>query len=491
MADRAALLIAVETFFEAGPPVPYAAADAAELLRALPAAGYAPDRCTLLAGHRTTKGVIESHLRRLPKLVGKADSLLVLVIARGFRHKGVGYLACADTILPDQPGTALAVDDLAAALHKVRCPEIVVLLDVDPLPASGEFTPPGFEPGLGEEQLRAWFESSPACVGLLAAEPAERSFESAQLRHGIWRHHLIEAFTGKTRSGVGKDGTLTAAGLHAFLEGAVPRTLRRTYETDVEQTPLLLGEGNAAAVVADLGKLLGAGGELLDPARMKRVVFRSESPGKVKDLAGYRKTHTLPERANEWARKYVNRTAAADIKMDLDNTFDMVREQFGYKRKDLDVSAERDGFGFIRTPDFEYTVSVAVNPDEPTEVIWRREVGRLSDPAFVRSAGFASVFGGRFDKLVFEFAVPVDVAEFVDRIEENPPEGVKVSVGSGSESAEVRLAGFAGRVSVSRDAVTIEGRPGSSASLLDQFLAFLRKFGGVGEPKALPPASGT
>ncbi|MBX9584682.1 MAG: hypothetical protein K2X87_30635, partial [Gemmataceae bacterium] len=164
-------------------------------------------------------------------------------------------------------------------------------------------------------------------------------------------------------------------------------------------------------------------------------------------------------------------------------------EQFGYKRKDLDVSAERDGLGFIRTPDFEYTLTVHVDPDDPTEVIWRREVGRLSDPGFVRSEGFAAIFGGMFDKLVFEFAVPVDVAEFVDRIEDDPPEGVKVSVASGSEAAEVKLAGFGGRITVSRTAVEIEGRAGATAGLLDQFLSFLRKFSGVGEPRALPPAS--
>jgi hypothetical protein len=86
---------------------------------------------------------------------------------------------------------------------------------------------------------------------------------------------------------------------------------------------------------------------------------------------------------------------------------------------------------------------------------------------------------------VFEFAVPVDVAEFVDRIEDAPPEGVKVHIASGADAAEVRLAGFAGRVTMSRTAVTIEGRPGAG-SLLDQFLAFLRTFRGVGEPKALP-----
>jgi hypothetical protein len=297
--------------------------------------------------------------------------------------------------------------------------------------------------------------------------------------------HLIEAFTGKTRAGVAKDGSLSAAALHAYLADAVPRTLRRAYDTADEQTPTLYGEGNAAAVVADLGELLGSSGELLDPTRMKRVVFRAESSGRVKDLSGYRKSHTVPERANDWARKYVNRVAAGDIKADLDNTFDMVREEFGYKRKDLDVSAERDGMGFIRTPDFEYTVTVSVDPDEPESVIWRREVGRLSGPEFVRSEGFRNVFGTTFNKLVFEFSSAIDVAEFVDRIEDAPPEGVKVSVASDSGAAVVALAGFAGKVSVTRDAVVIEGPAGNPGSLLTQFLAFLTKFGGLGEPLAL------
>lgn len=481
MPARAALLIAVETSFEAGPAVPYAAADAAELLRALPAAGYHPDKCHLLAGHRTTKAVVESTLARLPKLVGKADALLVLVVTRAFAHKGRGYLVCADTITPDLTGTALPVADLVAALHKTRIPEIAVLLDVDPLAIQGELAPSGLDEG----ELAKLFDASPACVGLLAAAPGERSFESAQLRHGVWRHHLIEAFAAKSRSNVGPDGTLTAAGLHAGLAEHVPRTLRKVYETPQEQTPLLFGEANAGVVVADLSALIGPGGDLLDPARMRRVVFRAESPGRVKELAGFHKSHSVPDRANDWARKYVNRIAQPDIKADLDNVFDAVREQFGYKRKDLDVSAERDGLGFVRTPDFEYTVTVAVDPDDPSQVVWRREVGRLRDPEFVRSEGFAAVFGSMFDRLVFEFAVPVNVAAFVDRIEEAPPAGVKVGVGSDGDTAEVKLAGFAGRVTVTRTAVEISGRAGATAGLLDQFLLFLRTFAGVGEPKAL------
>jgi hypothetical protein len=479
--DRAALLIAVETFFEAGPPVPYAAADCAELLRALPAAGYDPEKCLLIAGTRTTKAAIESHLKRLPKLLGRADTLLVLFVTRGFPHGGRGYLACADTIAPDLIETSIPVADLIAAIHKTKCKEIAVLLDVDPLPQLGEMMPSG----LHEGELRALFDDSPKAVGLLASAPGERSFDSAHLRHGIWRHHLIEAFTGKVRAGVTTAGALTATTLQAYLADAVPRTLRRSYETPQEQSPMLLGEAHGAMVLADLASVFGTGGEILDPGRMKRVVLRSENIGKVKDLAGYRKSHSPPDRANDWARKYVNRIAAADIKADLDRVFDMVRDEFGYKRKDLDVSAERDGMGFIRTPEFEYTISLEVNPDEPTEVIWRREIGRMAGPEFVRSRPFQAVFGSMFDRLVFEFDVPVNVAEFVDRIEEAPPEGVKVGVASDANAAAITLAGFGGKVMVQPDAVTIFGRPGAPANLLEQFLTFLRKFAGLGEPRAL------
>lgn len=481
MADRAALLIAVDIFFEAAAPVAYAAGDVADLHRALPAAGYNPQKCFLVAGTRTTKAAIESHLARLSKLIGKADSLLVLFVSRAFSHKGRGYLVCADTILPDLTGTAIPFASLIAELNKTKCKEIAILLDLDPLTLSGEMVPSG----LDEDELKRLFDDSATNVGLLACEPNERSYESGQLRHGIWRHHLIEAFTGKVRAGVNKDATLTAGALQTYLEEAVPRTLRRTYETTQVQSPRLFGAQNAAMIVADLTSLLGPSGELLDPGRMRRVVFRSESVGRVKDLTGYRKSHSLPDRANEWARKYVNRIATADIKADLDSMFDRIREQFGYKRKDLDVSAERDGMGFIRTPEFEYTVSLAVNADNPAEITWRREVSRLAGSEFVRSTGFQEVFGSMFDRLVFEFAEPVDVAEFIDRIEDKPPEGVKVGLTSDAHSAEIVLTGFTGRITVTPEAVVIQGHPGSSTSLLEQFLVFLRKFGGLCESKAL------
>lgn len=60
-----------------------------------------------------------------------------------------------------------------------------------------------------------------------------------------------------------------------------------------------------------------------------------------------------------------------------------------------------------------------------------------------------------------------------------------VSVASDSGAAVVALAGFSGRISVTRDALTIEGRAGNPSSLMEQFLVFIRKFGALGEPRAI------
>lgn len=480
MPERAALLIAVESYFEAASPIPYASADLGELARALPEARYRREKCFQITSHRTTKASLDSHLQRLPKLVGKVETLLVAIVARGFSHKGKGYLACMDTLTADPIETSLPIADLIAALHRTRCREIVVLLDADPLEMEG------MEPGLNREELTKLFDDSPSCVGLLASEPGERSHESGTLRHGIWRHHVIEAFTGTARAALAKDGTLSAASLQAFLEEAVPRTARRTGDKPLSQTPVLFGEANAAVVVTDLSHLSKpTDAELLDPARLKRIVFRAETSGRIKDLAGFRKSHALPDRANDYAKKFLARTAMPDIQADLDATFDAIRDAFGYRRKDLDVSAERDGHGFLRAPDFDYSVSASIDPDDPSKLIWRREIGRLHDADFIRGEAFTRVFGRAFDRLVFEFAVPVDVAAFVDRIEDNTPEGIKVSAGSSGDTCEIAIEGFVGKVMIERRSLTIEGRSANSSGLLDQFLAFLAKFGPLGESKAL------
>src|SRR5258708_36761382 len=106
---------------------------------------------------------------------------------------------------------------------------------------------------------------------------------------------------------------------------------------------------------------------------LKRIAFRVESAGRVKNLRGFVKGHSIPDRDSASARKFIVRIAEDDVKADIDETYQSIRESFGFKRRQLEASIE-DGAGVIRTPRFDYSVSVHLETDKPAAVLWRREI---------------------------------------------------------------------------------------------------------------------
>jgi hypothetical protein len=486
VADRWALVIATDKYLDPTlGTVPYAEAGARAVSDALAAAGYPKGNQFVLLGPHATKAVVESRLRKLKKAVRRGDELLAYIAGRGFSRKGAGFLACRDTLPDDLTETALPVAGLLTALTATKAGQVTVLLDAGAGPPL-----PDVEPHLDADELAALFDESPKAAALTACRPDEPSHAAAGLKGSVWTSLVLDALSGRAAKAPNGNGRLTAAALYRFLDEELPRALRKHFEAGATQTPQLYGEQNAGNVVADLSPLLGGGDGLflLDPDRLRRVAFRSESLGRVRDLAGWRKTYELPDSARPSAKRFVARVANADVKADLDEVYEAARERFGYKRKDLEAATGPDGFGVLRTPDFEYTVTAALDEADPSRVAWRREVGGFADPGFVRGPGFDAVFGRLFDQLVFEFAAPVDVEALVDRLEDRPPKGARVQVASDGASCDITLAGFAGRVTVDRHSLTVRGRAGNSAGLLDQFLAFLRTVGPLGEPAALPPA---
>jgi hypothetical protein len=198
--------------------------------------------------------------------------------------------------------------------------------------------------------------------------------------------------------------------------------------------------------------------------------------GRVKELRGFAKGHAVPDRASAAARKFIARLAADDIQADLEKTYQSLRESYGFKRRQLE-SSHADGNGVIRTPRFVYSISVACDPGDAAVVVWRREISSLRDPLVVRSPEFHDVFGTQFSSLVFEFSEPIDVAELVDRLEEEERPGVKLSCASDASWCEIAVKGFHNAIRVDRTNLIIDGPNSSSAaSLLDQFLLFVAGF---------------
>ena len=323
-------------------------------------------------------------------------------------------------------------------------------------------------------------------VILTASEPHNTAHAAAGLKAPVWTHILTEALHGRGRNIAGPDGSIFVNALHEHVRAELPRIARGHLDAGSRQKPQRYGPADTDFVIAERADPTPADpAGLLDPARLRRVVFRSETFHRVKDLTDWRKTFAIPTTATASSKKFVGRVAGVDVQADLDAVLARCRDELGYRRKDVTTSAESDGTGALHTPDFEYMVTVGLDPDDPSQVVWLRDVTGFTDPGFVRGPGFAAVFGSRLDRLVFEFARPVDVPGLVDRLEDEPPDGLRVVVGADDDECEISLTGFAGRIVVRPGVLEVRGRAGDSAGLLDLFLAFLQRVGPVGDPPAL------
>jgi len=476
VARRSALVIATDSFVEAGfGHCPFAEAGTRALADALAVAGWNLPAEYRLFGPLATKAIIESRLRKLRKSIVKGEELIVVFSGRGLSTEGASYLLCRDTLAEDLAGTAVDFTAFTECLASSKAGRIAVLLDVASDPADRERAPfqlPEFEPGS-------------KIAGLLSSSDGEPWLAAAELKSTAWMHLAIDGLLGRAA----KNGRVSLASLGEYVERELPRVLRKHGEPGASQSAAAFGEALESFHLADVVVAPESPG--LDFGRLRRVVLRAEATTRVKDLAGFRKSFQIPTNAGPSSRKFLARLAADEIRIGLDEVYAAVRDRFGYRRKDLDLHVDNDGSGFLKTPDFQYTVTASQDASDPASILWRREAGAFSNIAFARGDGFADVFGKVFDQIVLEFAEPVEVIALVDRLEDRPLPGTKVIVNAAGDACEVVLAGFAGRVTIDRHSLAVRGRPGDLAGLFERFLHFLQTVDGVAELPAIGPAPKT
>ncbi len=483
----AAFVIGVESYQDAAlPPARYAAADAAAFTQALQPLGVAAERQTVLLDATATKTTIESKLRRLGPRLRDDDTLAVYWSGYAFAAAGETFLAGHDTQSDDLADTAVPLAALARAVERLPCKRAVVFLDLRPLPGSFD----GLT-DINPDEFQALFADSRTRIAFVSRGAGESSHVADGLRHGVWAHLLLEAFAGNAPAARDERDRVTPRSLQRYLADELPRSLRQVLEEPAEQTPALVGSPPANQVLADLGPLLRARREAagLEGQQLQRVLLWSETRTRVRDLAGFQKTHHVPDRVGPATERFVAAIARDDLQADLDAVYAAVRNHLGYKRKDVALTRPTDGAGAIRTPEFDYLVSVALAADDPSVVILRREVTHLRTPGLLRNADFQRAFGNAFQALSFEYAEPLDVAGLVDRLEEDSPTGVRLRCAADGSWCELDLAGFPGTVRVEGRRLDILGRRIAGAgSLWAAFEAFQNLFNRAAAAKALPAA---
>lgn len=216
------------------------------------------------------------------------------------------------------------------------------------------------------------------------------------------------------------------------------------------------------------------------PAELAHVALVREQRSRVRDLTGFRRTHQVPTEVNEHTQSFVARIAVPDLAADLDTRFADFRRLLNFKRVDLQVSEPDGGAGLITTPWFDYQVAVALAPDDPAEVIWRRQVSAFRAPQELFASAFSAVFGNLFDTVELEPPCSIDIAEFIDRIEAQAPPSISLDYDRHATWCHVSLPGVLGQLRLTADRVSlVVAQPPPPARLLEAFLKMRSQFAGI------------
>lgn len=191
----------------------------------------------------------------------------------------------------------------------------------------------------------------------------------------------------------------------------------------------------------------------------------------VKGLTGFnKKSHRIPEKADDWAEKQVAQITEEEVKADLNLIFQRLRKEFGLRRAEMKVSQEQ-GTGAIDTPYFQYSVVVCVNPEKPSEVIWQRQVTDIRERVQVLSQQFERVFVNVFDTVEFFPQTVVNIDEVIDRIEDLEDERIKLDYDIDATDCSLEMDGLLGIVEIKPSSISLkQNSEVSPKDLLQSFL---------------------
>jgi uncharacterized caspase-like protein len=143
--------------------------------------------------------------------------------------EGIFYFCCPD-YTPAKPGeTAIAVDELFAALAKINCRKLV-LIDAC---HSGRTTAPNL--------LRRCAPTGQGPIIIAACDQSEQSYEDATLGHGLFTDAILKALDKNKdyrKADYNNDGMLSAEELFEYVAVKVPVLMKQIGKKDETQTPI-------------------------------------------------------------------------------------------------------------------------------------------------------------------------------------------------------------------------------------------------------------
>ncbi len=457
MGEKIAAIIGVEANRNKDLRVAHALADATGMSESLHDLGFTKDRQLLLIDDRATKAAVESRLRDLIFDLRESDTFVLFFAGHGVSQGKDNYLLCYDSDIHDLPLTAVALQKLFQWLKGSVCEKIIIFLDACNSGMLIDASMRSVLSNMNAKEAKEFLAGSEHCVCFCSSKSFQSSWGSQKLGHGIWTYHLLRALRGEDPEALEKAGFITSSSLQNYLSKNVPVTVRKTYSGKT-QTPYLYGTQSHDFLIADLGPLIAAREAMgeFDGPMLKQIEVAAEESNAVRQLAGFdkKKGHFVPTSVSGAAERFIASLTRDDVEADLNGIATATRSALQYTRKQVVVDAESGG-GTVIAPGFEYSVSVALDPNDTSQVAWRRTLRNVS-PEMWGDEDFDGIFAGTFDTLDIEFENAIDVEDLIDRIEAMRSKKIKVHYKDNDLSkCRISIDGFNGKIMVKESSMQI------------------------------------
>jgi hypothetical protein len=201
----------------------------------------------------------------------------------------------------------------------------------------------------------------------------------------------------------------------------------------------------------------------LSPEHLALISLCGTDRSIVKRLSGFEKHHSIPLRVDDYHNQWIAKIAEKELESDINDTARHLRKTLNYKRKDI-VAGLDGNTGYVNTPTFAYRLTIALDPESPAHVCWKREISEITTTEIIMDGELSLGFGDQYQETRYQANRVVSIENLIDTFEEKD---IEIDYPHDFSSCTLPLPAIDGQVVVHPSGFTIEyGFPQAPHSLM-------------------------
>ncbi|MDV6217849.1 caspase family protein [Flavitalea sp. BT771] len=416
------LIVAVEKYHSSDfTQVSYAQNDGNGIAEAYKELGYDTTNMTLLLNDKATRSSIFHALEVMSERTREEDRIVIYFAGHGANDAGMNYILPVDAQIDRLPKTGISMESMLGILNESISSRKILFFDCCHSGFTAGNNVRDTTSAFKGDDLEYAFRTAEYCVGFASCKSSQKSLSHKALSHGVWSHFLIQSLKGEAASGVYQDGYLMAGSLQKYLHDNTYEYLQKFTTEKKVQTPMQFGITTGDFIVENINPIFDhrAAKKIAESLSLESICLLRVVEGAIKNLKGFekKKGHFIPDRVGSNQDQFVKSISGDIVKNEITEISLAIKSKLKYTRKQL-KSDFKDGYGWIETPDFLYTVEVRQSNDDSTMYEIVRQIDNMEDDSMINNPLFNEIFDNWFTSLRFEFDKHIDVGEWIDTFEE-------------------------------------------------------------------------